>query len=92
MNYVQAFVAKFDPAQTGNNSLVYSTILGNTKPMTRHRGHGIAAYTDSSGNTLPTSPGSPTATDFPTTGNAFNQKWPLRHRTHSSRNSRSTET
>ena len=46
-SFDEAFVAKFDPGQTGSNSLIYSTILGNT-----YYGYGksIAAYTDSSGN------------------------------------------
>ena len=71
----QAFVAKFDPTQAGNNSLVYSTILGNTNPNDRTQGggFGIAAYTDSSGNTFAYVTGFTTATKIPTTPNAFNQ-------------------
>ena len=71
----QAFVAKFDPTQAGNNSLVYSTILGNTNPNDRTQGGGcgIAAYTDSSGNTFAYVTGFTTANKIPTTANAFNQ-------------------
>ena len=75
VNTSQAFVAKFDPTQAGNNSLVYSTILGSTKPndTTQGGGRGIAAYTDSSGNTFAYVTGFTTANKIPTTANAFNQ-------------------
>lgn len=67
------FVAKFDPAQTGGSSLIYSTIPGNSATGA---GRGVAAYTDAASNsfayvtgwTYASSPG------FPTTGNAFQHK------------------
>jgi Beta-propeller repeat len=67
------FVAKFDPAQAGGSSLIYSTILGNSATGA---GRGVAAYTDAAGNsfvyvtgwTYASSPG------FPTTDNAFQHK------------------
>jgi hypothetical protein len=67
------FVAEFDPAQAGESSLIYSTILGNSATGA---GRGIAAFTDGAGNsfayvtgwTYASSPG------FPTTSNAFQPK------------------
>jgi len=60
-----AFVAKLNPAASGNASLVYSTYLGGTAIV--NRGRGIAI--DSSGNAYVT--GWTEASDFPTTPNAF---------------------
>ncbi len=67
----ETFVAKFDPGQTGDNSLIYSTFLG---PSTTGSGKGIAAYTDPAGNTYAYVTGITYAKDFPTTGNAFQPK------------------
>ena len=64
----ETFVAKLDPGQSGNNSLIYSTFLG---PKTTGSGKGIAVYTDSSGNSYAYVAGITYAKDFPTTGNAF---------------------
>jgi hypothetical protein len=51
--------------------LFYSTILGNSDTAF---GRSIAAFTDSSGNTYAYIIGLTYATDFPTTGNAFQRK------------------
>lgn len=53
------FVAKLDPALTGDNSLIYATLLGGTGGS--DIGHGIAV--DSSGNAYLT--GSTDSSDFP---------------------------
>ena len=63
----ETFVAKFDPGQTGDNSLIYSTCLG---PTTTGSGKGIAAYTDPAGNSYAYVTGITYAKNFPTTGNA----------------------
>ena len=54
------FVAKFDPSQSGSNSLIYATYLGGTNGA--DTGTGIAI--DSSGNAYVT--GNTLANDFPT--------------------------
>jgi hypothetical protein len=64
-------VAKFDPAQPGSNSLIYSTILGNSN---LGDGHGVAAYTDARGNSYTYVTGLGYASGFPTTSRAFQPK------------------
>lgn len=69
--YSETFVAKLDPGQNGDNSLIYSTILGNS---TLGSGKGIAVYTNATGNSYAYVTGITYASDFPTTGNAFQPK------------------
>src|SRR6202022_2685223 len=58
------FVAKFDPSQSGGNSLVYSTFLGGKSSDV---GYGIAV--DAAGSAYVT--GLASSVDFPTTSGAL---------------------
>jgi hypothetical protein len=66
---LDAFVAEFNPAQSGTASLVYSSYVGGGD---RDQGNGIAV--DSSGNAYVA--GTTYSTNFPTTNGAFQPKAP----------------
>ncbi len=63
----RAFVAKFDPNQTGTDSLVYSTYLGGTNGGEGEVINGLAV--DENGNAF--AAGSTSSSDFPTSSGAF---------------------
>ncbi len=63
-NNYHVYVAKFDPTQTGANSLIYSTYLGGSGT---DDGNGIAV--DSSNNAYVI--GETTSSNYPTTGGAY---------------------